>query len=316
MSGIRVVRAGLFTTVQDAGRWGWQHLGVPVSGAMDQVSHRLANALVGNTPADATLEVTLDGPEIEFEDRRIVAVCGARFDMALDGKPVRDGDAFEAGAGARLRFRTRRQGARAYVAVAGGIDVPSVLGSRATHVATRMGGLGRPLMAGDVLPLGAATGPLPIRRREDGAAGLVRLPAGPASLRILPGPQVGHSWPDAFAALQSAPYQVTPDSDRMGFRLRGPAIGPVFTQALSDATVSGMVQLPSGGQPILLMADRQTMGGYPRLAIVITADMGLAGQLAPGDEIRFTACSREDAVQALLRQERALLAIDDGEGSA
>src|SRR5262249_4821514 len=157
-AGVVVVKPGMLTTVQDAGRWGFQSRGVPVGGPMDPVSHRLANALVRNSPHAASLEITLLGPELEFDDERVVAVTGAQFDLSLDGKAAPSNAPFIVSAGARLRFGARRMGARAYLAVGGGIAVPPTLGSRATHLVSAMGGLhGRALIAGDVLPLGKAT---------------------------------------------------------------------------------------------------------------------------------------------------------------
>ena len=152
---LHVLRPGMLTTIQDAGRWGWQARGVSVAGPMDPYAHRLANALVGNPSAAATLEVTLTGPELECLDERVLAVTGADFDVTLEGRPVRMNTALVAPAGSRLKFGERRRGARAYVAIGGGIVVPPVLGSRATHVLGRMGGVaGRPVRAGDRLPLG------------------------------------------------------------------------------------------------------------------------------------------------------------------
>ncbi|MGE0705798.1 MAG: biotin-dependent carboxyltransferase family protein, partial [Vicinamibacterales bacterium] len=283
MSGtLSVIRPGLLTTVQDGGRWGWQSSGVPVSGAMDPVSHRLANALVGNPPGSATLEVTLLGPELEFHDDRLVAVCGAEFEISVNGNGMPPQSAFPVGRGSRCRFGSRLRGARASVAISGGIAVPPVLGSRATHVTTRMGGYeGRALVAGDTLPLGKPSE----RERLDLPAStnaLVRLPAaGPTTVRVIPGPHADRFEENAMAVLQSAPYTVTPQSNRMGYRLEGAALRSAPTRAsfaLSEATFHGALQVPPNGQPIVLMADRQTTGGYPVLAVVAAADIGLTAQ--------------------------------------
>ena len=311
MSAVVVLKPGLLTTVQDRGRWGWQAQGVPVAGPMDPCSHRLANALAGNDSDAATLEVTLVGPEIAFDDERIVAVAGAEFDLTVDGRRVPIRTAFMVSSGSRLRFGARQKGSRAYVAVSGGIAVPQVLGSRATHLISAMGGLdGRALKAGDRLPLGEPT-------HARTAAGLapappiVPLPDAHATIRVLPGPQQDYFSDDALDVLQSKPYTISQRSDRMGFRLDG----PVLTHArgadiISDATPLGVLQVPASGQPILLMADRQTTGGYPKLATVIAADMSLAGQLGPGDTIAFRVCSLRDALSALIAQERALMAVE------
>ena len=311
MSGMWVVKAGMLTTIQDTGRWGFQSRGVPVAGPMDPVSHRIANALVGNSRDAALLEITLLGPELEFEDERLIAVAGADFELTLDGRQVPSHAPFIVAAGSRLRFGARRLGARAYLAVSGGIAVPLTLGSRSTHLVSAMGGLdGRALTAGERLPLGeTARAP---RTPLGPQTAVVDLPDHHATLRVLPGPQADSFASDALASLQSAPYVVASDSDRMGFRLEGPRLAHARgADIISDATPLGVLQVPASGQPILLMADRQTTGGYPKIATVIAADMAIAGQLAPADTIAFAVCTPREAMTALIAQERALMALED-----
>jgi antagonist of KipI len=305
-----VIKPGMLTTVQDAGRWGFQSQGVPVAGPMDPVSHRLANALVGNAGDAATLEVTLLGPELEFEDERLVAVAGAEFALALDGRPAPSNAPFIVAAGSRLRFGARGRGARAYLAVSGGIAVPPTLGSRATHLVSSMGGVnGRALIAGDRLPLGD-----PARVHGTALApqtATVELPNHHARIRVLAGPQVECFAAGALDVLQSAPYTIAQNSDRMGFRLDGPRLTHAHgADIISDATPLGVLQVPASGQPILLMADRQTTGGYPKIATVIAADIAVAGQLGPGDTLSFEACTPAEAMAALIAQERALMAVE------
>lgn len=306
---IVVIKPGMLTTVQDRGRWGFQSSGVPVAGPMDPMSHRVANALVGNGLDAATLEMTLLGPDLEFEDERLVAAAGAEFSLTVDGRPMPASAAFVVPAGARLRFGPRRSGARAYLAVAGGIAVPLVLGSRSTHIISGIGGLdGRPLRAGDRLPLGPSIA-------AGAATSLVSprapLPEGETRLRILPGPQEDRFVPGALETLCAAPYVIAHHSDRMGFRLEGPRLSHAGSaDIISDATPLGVLQVPASGQPILLMADRQTTGGYPKIATVISADLAIAGQLAPGDAITFERCSPRDAIAALILQEQALLRME------
>lgn len=313
---LTMVRPGMFTTVQDCGRWGFQARGVPVSGAMDLFSHRLANALVGNKDEDATLEVTVIGPEIEFQSASTVAVAGAEFRLTLNGGAVEMNRVFEAPAGSRLKFGERGRGARAYIAIAGGIDVPAVLGSRSTHVLTGMGGFeGRALRAGDVLRKGVSTGkrgqtPLFVRGTRpqqkkgsdpffDGLTPFL-LPSGGATLRVLAGP-------NGLGRLASDRYTVSPRSDRMGYRLDGPAAFDAPTgEMISAAVPTGAVQVPPTGQPILLMTDHATTGGYAIAATVISADLPLAGQLAPGDWVEFQPCSLEEADAARREREAAL----------
>ena len=306
----------MLTTVQDRGRWGLQSHGVPVAGPMDPCSHRLANALVGNDAGAATLEVTLVGPELAFDEERAVAVAGAEFELTIDGRKEPVGAAFVVAAGSRLRFGRRSHGARAYLAISGGVRVPKVLGSRATHLVSGMGGIeGRALKPGDELALGD---PMRTERRLSARprSPILPLPEGHATIRVLPGPQQEYFAGGALDALQSAPYKIASDSNRMGFRLEGPLLTHARgADIISDATPLGALQVPASGQPILLMADRQTTGGYPKIATAISADIGLAGQLGPGDMISFAVCSRQEAMAALIAQERLLLAVEASAGS-
>ncbi len=309
---IRVIKPGMLTTVQDLGRWGLQSRGVPVAGPMDPCSHRLANALVGNERGAATLEVTLLGPELEFETERVVAIAGAEFDVALDDKRMPPRAPFIVAAGARLRFGARGRGARAYLAIAGGIATSPVLGSRATHVISALGGFeGRALRAGDRLPVAPS---MPAQTSRAPVDSIVPLPERRAVVRVLEGPQRDYFSADALDVLQSADYTVRQDSDRMGFRLHGPPLTHARgADIISDATPLGVLQVPASGQPILLMADRQTTGGYPKIATVISADIPVAGQLGPGDTLRFEVCSPRQAMAALIAQERALIPLETHE---
>jgi antagonist of KipI len=310
MSILRVIQPGMLTTIQDRGRWGLQALGVPVAGPMDPFAHRAANAIVGNGASAATFEVTLIGPELEFEDERVVAVTGAVFHMTIDGRPAPHATAFVVSAGERLRFGSRVRGARAYIGISGGVAVEPVLRSRATHLISRTGGLGgRQLKAGDHVPLGVRASFRGVSSRPFERP--TPLPEGHATIRVLAGPQTEYFADDALDALQSAPYVVGGKSDRMGYRLEGPVLRHARgADIISDATPLGVLQVPASGQPILLMADRQTTGGYPKLATVITADIGTAGQLAPGDTMAFLTCTRREAMAALIAQEQRLMAIE------
>jgi antagonist of KipI len=314
---VTVLEPGLFTTIQDSGRWGHQDRGVPVAGPMDRRSHRLANALVGNPPGAATLEATLLGPELRFEHPVRVAIAGADLGASIDGTAIGADSMRACGAGSVLRFGERRRGARAYIAFDGGIDVPLLLGSRATHVASELGGIdGRALKAGARLQLcesNAGGHSATVRRGSFESA------TGGARLRIMRGPQDEYFDEAAFDILQRTRFVISPQSDRMGYRLVGsertrPAVvgrpGPSGPGAMiSDATFMGGLQIPPSGEPILLMADRQTTGGYPQIATVITADLPLAGQLAPGEWIEFVLCTRSEAIAALKEQEEALRGI-------
>jgi KipI family sensor histidine kinase inhibitor len=301
---LTVITPGLFTTVQDEGRWGRQGSGISVSGALDLTSHRLANAVVGNDRTAATLEITLQGPELRFDRDAVIAVAGADLSPTLDGASLRQMSATRGRAGSVLRFGDRRSGARAYLALSGGIDVAPVLGSRSTHAMTAVGGVaGRQLRAGDVLELGESA--------SSTRSPVIAVEPRPRAVRLraVPGPQDDFFAPTAFEILQRAQFRVSPQSNRMGYRLTGEAI-PRSTdrEMISDATFLGGLQIPPSGEPILLMADRQTTGGYPQIATVITADLPVAAQLAPGDSVEFELCSRPDAISALVAQEARLLA--------
>lgn len=306
MACVEVIRPGLLTTVQDLGRWGWQAWGVSVSGPMDSRAHRAANSLVGNSAEAATLEVTLLGPELQFDDPRAVAVCGADFVLTVDHQLAAAAGPFRVPRGGRLRFGAHARGARAYLAVEGGIAVEPVFGSRATHLPSRMGGfLGRALASGDRLPLG----PPLVRRGPLKASPPLDLPTGRAVLRVLPSPHQNRFERAALSILVSTSYTVRHESNRMGYRLEGPHVQALSRgDQLSEPSPPGSLQVPPDGEPILLMADCQTMGGYPVLATVISADLGLAGQLGPGDAVSFTLCSRQEAIAALISQERSLMA--------
>lgn len=299
-----VLRPGMLTTIQDLGRWGHQSSGVPVSGPMDLYSHRLANQLVGNAETAAALEITLVGPELQARGDLLCAIAGAEFSLTVAGHSVHHVGAFRLPDGATIRFGERRLGARAALAVRGGIAVPATFGSRSTSMLSRLGPFdGRPLAVGDLLPVGDE------RRFDDAASSTypLALPRGGARLRAMAGPHDAMFASAAIERFYSERYRLTPSSNRMGYRLDGPVLAHVAgADILSDATPLGSIQVPASGQPILLMADRQTTGGYPRIATVITADLPLAGQLAPGDWVEFAPCTRAAAIEALRLQERRL----------
>jgi KipI family sensor histidine kinase inhibitor len=301
---VTVLRPGLFTTIQDQGRWGHQGSGVPVAGALDLVSHRIANLLVGNTADAATLEITLAGPELRMEQPARLAITGADLRPSIDGVPTAIGVVKTCLAGSILRFGDRRSGARSYIAFDGGIDTPLVLGSRATHIGVVLGGLdGRMLAAGDKLPLGRPNADPP---RLPGSGFAVES-AGGARLRVLPGPQEDFFAEEAFTLLERTRFLITPQSNRMAYRLTGGSLPRIRDrEMISDAAFVGGVQVPASGEPILLMSDRQTTGGYPQIATVITADVPRAGQLAPGDWVEFARCTRAEAIAALRDQEAML----------
>lgn len=304
----RVIQSGFLSTVQDLGRYGFQRFGMPVGGAMDILALRLGNRLVGNPDSAAVLEITLQGPELTFETDSIIALTGADLSPTLNGNPVQNWTVLCVTRGSTLSFGERRNGARAYLAVAGGINVPLVLGSRSTHIRSRTGGIrGRALLKGDVLH-----GHPPSSDAWKSAGRALPSAAHPsyppdATLRVVSGPQSDCFVPDALGTLVHGPYTISPQSDRMGYRLIGPPLPHAQAPNLiSDATPPGAVQVPASHQPILLMADRPTTGGYPKIAVVISADLPLAAQLVPGDCIRFSLIEVSEA-QVIVRDQRARL---------
>lgn len=300
---LTIVKPGLFTTVQDSGRWGHQASGVPVAGAMDTSALRAANIAVGNVADAAALEVTLLGPDVRIERRCSIAVSGADLSATIDGRALPRDTPIVCDAGNHVRFGARRVGGRAYLAVEGGIATPLVLGSRSTCVRAALGGVdGRALRAGDRLATGdSRAGALQVRTvSRDRRPSAAPLATDATTLRVMRGPQ--EEWFDdrALARFEASRFTVRPDSDRMGFRLQGsePISRRSDDEMISDAAFTGAVQVPPSGQPILLMADRPTTGGYPQIAIVIAADLPRAGQLVPGDAVRFAFCSLSEAQAA------------------
>jgi antagonist of KipI len=295
VSGIRVLAAGLQTTVQDLGRFGYAHHGVSASGAADALALRAGNLLVGNAENAAGLEMTLAGATLAFECDAVIALTGSDFGAGLPlwtALAVRAGETVACGA--------TRAGARCYLAVRGGIDVPRVMGSASVHVMTGVGG--RPLRKGDVLGIGQAA----VRRARTQPARDAPGAAAGGPLRVTAGPQA-----DWFGEeLYGAPYTVSEESNRMGLRLRGAAIAAARAgHMLTEGVALGAIQAPPDGQPIILFVEHQTTGGYPKPANVISADFWRLGQLRPRDEVGFERVSLEQARELLQAQEKWLYGI-------
>lgn len=281
-----VQRPGMLSTVQDLGRAGRGMLGVAPSGAMDALALRVANLLVGNGEGAAGIEFTLAGPELRFEDDLWVALAGARFAARIDDREVPYLESFRIRRGQVLAVGRTLEGARGVLAVAGGIEVPTVLGSRSTLLAAGFGGIdGRALRAGDRLPVGAARGRAHRRRLRSGV-----LPAyGPrVELRVVRGPQIEAFAGRGVATFFASDYRVSPRSDRMGLRLEGPTIDRVGSaDILPEGIAPGAIQVPADGNPIVLGVDRPTTGGYTKIGAVIAADLGHVAQAKPGDRFHF-----------------------------
>jgi antagonist of KipI len=288
-----VISAGLLTTVQDLGRFGWAHFGISASGAADALAFRAANLLVGNHENAPALEMTLSGAEFEFEGTAMIALTGSDFRAGVPlWAPV------EMRSGQTLRCGPSRTGARAYLAVRGGFDVPRVMGSASVHVMTGVGG--RPLRKGDSLAIGSEA---------------VRRPRPPArtppvyhprpSLRVTPGPQAAWFGEQLYAGA----YTVAEECNRMGIRLKGEALANAGGHMITEGVPLGAIQAPPDGQPIVLFVEHQTTGGYPKPANVISADFWRLGQLRPRDEVRFERVTMEGAVQLLRVQEEWLYSL-------
>lgn len=305
---ISVVKPGLFTTVQDGGRPGLRAFGMPVAGAIDRFAHAAANLLAGNEPAAATVELTLVGGTFRFERDLLAALAGADMQARLDGERLSPWSSFRAPAGSTLSLGPAATGVRSYLAVRGGIDVPTVLGSRSTYVRARVGGhQGRRLEAGDTLLVGRSRGRPPAPRALPGGA--VPACGGDVRLRALPGPQDDRFHPEGIETFYGAAFKVSPHNDRMGYRLEGPPLRHLDgADIVTDPLLPGAVQVPGSGLPIVLMVDCQTAGGYAKIATVIGPDLRKLAQARAGDQVRFARVTHAAALRAV-REERAALAV-------
>lgn len=315
-----VLNPGMLTTVQDLGRPGYQAFGIPVGGAMDRPAVRIANLLVGNPENAAALEITLLGLSIQFTSRTLVSIGGADLSARIDGGVCPPWRAFFVEAGATLDFAGSGSGCRAYLAVAGGWDVPVVLGGRGTLLRSNLDGLaGRALRAGDVIPIGA-----PSKLAQAVAASVggsrtegIAVPAehqprysSSPTVRVVPAAHAGALPPSVQERFFGAEFRVSPQSDRVGYRLGGPPIEDLpVTEVVSAPVTFGTIQVPPDGQPIVLMADRQTTGGYARLGEVVSSDLPLLAQLRPGDNLRFRPSSIHEAEQLSLAAEQRIQGI-------
>jgi biotin-dependent carboxylase-like uncharacterized protein len=319
MKALEIIATGPLAMVQDLGRPGRMKYGVPPGGALDRESLQLANALVGNAPGQPAIEITLGGFSATALCPLTLATAGAWAPLDVDGAPVEPYMAFSVAPGRTINVAPVSWGARVYLAVAGGIDAPSVLGSAATFARGRMGGLtgdGKPLRVGDVISVGAAATATPNSRPalDWAAAALARRAAAlagaattaPATLRVVLGPQDHLFTSEGVGTFLSSEYEVTPLTDRMGARLDGPVIAHVKgADIVSDGVPDGAVQVPGDGKPIIMLADRQTTGGYTKIACVAAVDLDIAGQLKPGDRVRFEAITVEQARAALAAEQAA-----------
>ena len=305
-----ILDPGLLTTVQDRGRYGYQRYGVPVSGAMDEFALRMANIMAGNDQNAATLEVTVQGPKIEFHTSTWIAVTGADISLEVDGRPIPMWESVEIEEGSVLSFGDLRDGMRAYVAVRGGINVPLVMGSRSTYLKGRFGGLeGRALKAGDILstlpaePDTTLPKRLPRNYTPPVYGGIHRL-------RVVLGPQDHAFDQTTISKFLTSRYRIHADSDRMGYMLDGPKIEHrESADIVSDGNPPGAIQIHGDGVPRILLSDRGTTGGYTKIGTVISVDLSGLAQALPGQSVSFRQVTVEEAQEALREQESVIRSV-------
>jgi len=288
----------MLTTVQDRGRYGYESYGVPVAGAMDPFALRVANALVGNSLGEAALEITIVGPILRATESCLIAVTGADLSFRVNGRPLPSWMAVFVRRGWIVEFGSRRMGCRAYLGVAGGIDVPVVMSSKSTYLRGGFGGSeGRALRGGDIIPIGQPAFHVPRLAGRDFPTDLIPEYSDEPEVHVILGPQDDYFTEEGITTFLSSEYKVSPTSDRMGYRLQGPEIvHKEQADIISDGIVLGSVQVPADRQPIVMMADHQTTGGYPKIATVISADVSLLAQCMPGGStVTFKATTVEEA---------------------
>lgn len=292
---VKIVVPGALSTVQDEGRFGYQYAGIGTSGVMDMDSYQRANYLVGNTRGEAVLELTLFGGIMEFTDTHVIAAVGAKMDMSLNGKEISMGQPHLVKAGDTLSLGVAREGCRAYLAFGGGVEVPVVMGSRSTNLKCQMGGFqGRMLKAGDILPLGQGVPYEAVKDRQvpDFVHEEVLM------VHVIEGPQAEYFTEKGKRTFYNERYTVSEKSDRMGYRMEGAAIESVNgTDIISDGIALGAIQVPADGHPIVLMADRQTTGGYAKIATVCSFDIPKLAQRRPGEQVQFVPITLEEAAK-------------------
>ncbi|MBU5269200.1 biotin-dependent carboxyltransferase family protein [Clostridium cochlearium] len=311
MGEIKIKKPGLLTLIQDSGRYGYQQYGVPVSGAMDSFSHRMANILVGNNENEAVLEATVLGPEIEFTNDSLIAVTGGDLSPALNGEAIAMWESLQVKTGDVLSFSGIKRGCRSYIAFAGGIKVENVMGSKSTYVKAKIGGLhGESLKAGDIIKIGDLNN-ISIKYRKLPDKYIPNY-SSVSEVRVVLGPQDDYFTEKGLDKFLSTEYKVTNECDRMGYRLEGEVIEHIDSgDIISDGINFGAIQIPSHGQPIIMMSDRQTAGGYTKIANVISIDLPKIAQLKPGDIIKFKKVSIYEAQKLLKEMEENINTIKE-----
>ncbi|URM34978.1 biotin-dependent carboxyltransferase family protein [Cytobacillus firmus] len=326
---MKVLKPGLLSSIQDLGRTGYQKFGVIASGAMDPFSHRMANLLSGNEENDPALEITMMGPTLTFEEDTLISICGGDLSPLINGQPIRTWRSIFVKKGSELKFGGCQKGCRAYLAVSGGFSVPEVMNSRSTYLRAGIGGFkGRALKAGDVLETGKPS--LQSLKMADYlskqlhdktfvendwgiASKLIPETIGNPEIRITRGRQFDLFTHESRIQLFNHAFEVTAQSDRMGYRLKGTSLAlSEHAEQISEAVNFGSIQVPPDGNPIVLLADRQTTGGYPKIGQVAAVDLPLLAQAKPGDALRFKEISNGQAQQLLIKRELKLKELKQG----
>ncbi|WP_339227154.1 biotin-dependent carboxyltransferase family protein [Oceanobacillus sp. FSL K6-2867] len=315
---IEVVKPGLATSVQDLGRTGFQAFGVVVSGAMDSFALQVGNMLVGNRRNAAGLEIVIMGPELRILEDTVLAICGADLSPKLDGEQFPGWKSVAVKKGQVITFGQPKDGAYAYIAVAGGIETPFVMGSRSTYTKAAIGGFkGRYLQKGDRLANGPSHLPLGSVSGKGLSSKFIPNYKNAEKIRVVLGPDQAAFPDNSIKQFLSASYKVSAKSDRMGYRLEGAELTHQHgADILSDAVMAGTIQVPANGQPIVLLADRQTTGGYTRIGTVISVDLPLVAQKYTGSELQFEAIGVEEAQMLYVKRERLLRCLSFETGVA
>ena len=310
MEALQVLQPGAFTTVQDLGRYGYQKFGVSISGAMDRFALRVANLLAGNQEGEAAIEATVIGPQLKALENLRVAFTGGDLSPEVNGKTVPMWRTLNIKEGNVISFGFPKSGCRAYLSVNGGIDFPLVMGSRSIHTRSNLGGKGRALNKGDVLTIKDSGPRIQECARYRLADDQIPFYARQGNIRVVLGPQFDYFTRQGIDTFLTSEYVITPQADRMGYRLKGPPIEhKAGADILTDATPPGSVQVPGDGMPIILLADGQTTGGYSKIAVVTSVDQDLLAQAKPGDKVRFQRVTILEAHRLLEIMEKKIQGI-------
>lgn len=312
---LKVLHPGLLTTLQDLGRYGFQKQGVIVSGAMDPFSLRIANLLVGNKEEEAGLEITMRGPTLLIQKNMLISICGGNLSPKIDGRSIEQWRPIDVKAGSMLEFGRCISGCRTYLAAAGGLDVTEVMGSKSTYLRAGIGGFqGRALKENDVVKINQPDSEVMNHAAKWFVSTTIipRYDSNPI-IRVIRGREMKRFSDESIKTFFSSEFQVTPQSDRMGYRLIGKnlKLSQPF-EMISEAVSFGTIQVPPDGNPIILLADRQTTGGYPKIAQIISVDLPIIGQMQPAEKMRFKEVTIEEAQRLYIQREQAIQQLKQG----